>query len=158
MTTDLLKCIFVILHVITAAAWFGLGLRLAGRARSVLAMKETAAKAWSDDAQRSVYLMNVFIVLTLVFSLVAFFLGGGFAVYGPAYHTSLLLIVLMTLDQFLLVRPGWNGLQAALAGPSDSGNASDSFRKRIAMGVGVGHLMWLIILVLMFWNQLSRAF
>jgi hypothetical protein len=102
--------------------------------------------------------MNVFIVLTLVFSLVAFFLGGGFAVYGPAYHTSLLLIVLMTLDQFLLVRPGWNGLQAALAGPSDTGDAADSFRKRIAMGVGVGHLMWLIILVLMFWTELSRAF
>jgi len=154
----LLKWVFVILHIITAAAWFGLGLRLTGRARSVLAMETTTAKALIHDAQRSVYLMNVFIVLTLVFSLIAFFLGGAFAVYGPAYHTSLLLIVLMTLDQFLLVRPGWNGLQTALAGPSDTGDAADGFRKRIAMGVGVGHLMWLTILVLMFWDQLARAF
>jgi predicted ferric reductase len=85
-------------------------------------------------------------------------LGGGFAVYSPAYHTSLLLILFIILDQFLLIRPGWNGLQAALAGPSGTEEAADGFRKRIAMGVGVGHLMWLIILVLMFWNQLARAF
>jgi hypothetical protein len=154
----LLKWIFVILHIITAAAWFGLGLRLAGRARSVLAMEASVAKALVNDAQRSVYLMNIFIVLTLVFSLGAFFLGGGFAVYSPAYHTSLLLILFIILDQFLLIRPGWNGLQAALAGPSGTEEAADGFRKRIAMGVGVGHLMWLIILVLMFWNQLARAF
>lgn len=157
MTTYLLKYVFVILHIITAAGWFGLGLRLAGRARTVMSMEETAAQALIEDTQRSVYLMNVFIVLTLVFSLGAFFLGGGFAVYGPSYHTSLLLIVLMTLDQFLLIRPGWRGLQTALAGPSDA-DAADSFRKRIAMGTGIGHLMWLVILVLMFWPQLQQAF
>jgi hypothetical protein len=157
MTTYLLKYVFVILHVITAAGWFGLGLRLAGQARTAMSAEATAAQALVKDAQRSVYLMNVFIVLTLVFSLGAFFLGGGFAVYGPAYHTSLLLIVLMTLDQFLLIRPGWRGLQTALAGPSDA-DAAASFRKRIAMGTGIGHLMWLIILVLMFWPQLQQAF
>lgn len=156
MTVYLLKYIFVILHIITAAAWFGLGLRLSGQARTVRALEPAAAQALADDAQRSVSLMNVFIVLTLVFSLVAFFLGGGFAVYSPAYHTSLLLIVIMTLVQFLLIRPGWNGLQAALAGPT--ADAADGFRKRIAMGTGVGHLLWLIILVLMFWDQLARAF
>ena len=157
MTTYLLKYLFVILHIITAAAWFGLGLRLSGRARVVLNMKEAAARALLDDTQRSVYLMNVFIILTLLFSLGAFLLGGGFAAYGPAYHTSLLLIVIMVLVQFLLIRRGWNGLQAALAGP-DAPEAAESFRKRVAMGTGIGHLLWLIILVLMFWNQLRQAF
>ena len=157
MTAYLLKWIFVILHIITAAAWFGLGLRISGRARVVLSMKEAAAKALIDDTQRSVYLMNVFIVLTLLFGLGAFFLGGAFAVYGPAYHTSLLLILLMVLDQFLLIRPGWKGLQTALTGPGETG-APDRFRKRIAMGTGIGHLMWLVILVLMFWDELGRAF
>ena len=157
MTIYLLKYILVILHIITAAAWFGLGLRLSGRARSVLSLQEAEAIVLIQDTQRSVYLMNIFIVLTLVFSVGAFLLGGGFSTYGPAYHTSLLLILFMVAAQFLLIRPGWNGLQAALAGPEDTGVA-DRFRKRIAMGTGVGHLMWLIILVLMFWNELSRAF
>jgi hypothetical protein len=157
MTTYLLKYILVILHIITAAAWFGLGLRLSGRARSVLGLQEAEAHVLIQDTQRSVYLMNIFIVLTLIFSLGAFLLGGGFAVYGPAYHTSLLLILLMVAAQFLLIRPGWNGLQAALAGPQDTG-AADRFRKRIAMGTGAGHLMWLVILVLMFWDVLARAF
>lgn len=157
MTMYLLKYILVILHIITAAAWFGLGLRLSGRARLVTGMGESEAKTLLNDTQRSVYLMNVFIVLTLVFSLSAFFVGGGFAVYGPAYHTSLTLIVLMVLVQFLLIRPGWNGLQTALAGPDATG-AADSFRKRVAMGTGIGHLLWLTILVLMFWDELSRAF
>lgn len=157
MTTYLLKYILVILHIITASAWFGLGLRLGARARAVLSMQDAEASALIDDTQRSVYLMNIFIVLTAVFSIGAFLLGGGFAVYGPAYHTSLLLILVMVGIQFLLIRPGWNGIQAALAGPEDTG-AADRFRKRIAMGTGIGHLLWLIILVLMFWDVLARAF
>ena len=157
MTIYLLKYILVILHIITAAAWFGLGLRLSGRARSVLDLQDAEAHVLIQDSQRSVYLMNIFIVLTLIFSLGAFLLGGGFAMYGPAYHTSLLLMLVMVAVQFLLIRPGWNGLQAALAGPEDTG-AADRFRKRIAMGTGSGHLMWLIILVLMFWDVLARAF
>lgn len=154
MMAYLLQYLFVILHIITAAAWFGLGLRLAGRARVVLNMNEAAARALLDDTQRSVYLMNVFIVLTLLFALGAFFLGGGFAAYGPAYHTSLLLIVLLVLVQFLMIRAGWNGLQTALADAEEA----EPFRKRVAMGTGIGHLIWLTLLVLMFWGELRLAF
>ncbi len=154
MTNYLLQYIFVILHIVTAAAWFGLGLRLAGRARVVLSMSEAAAKALVDDTQRSVYLMNVFVVLTLLFALAAFFLGGGFAAYGPAFHTSILLLVVLILDQFLLIRPGWNNLPAVL----NDAAAAESLRKRIAMGTGVGHLLWFAILVLMFWDELALAF
>lgn len=153
----LLQYLFVILHIITAAAWFGLGLRLSGRARVVLNMQQPAARALLDDTQRSVYLMNVFIVLTLLFALGAFLLGGGFAAYGPAYHTSLLLIVLLVLVQFLLIRPGWHGLQSALTGGEQEGVA-EGFRKRVAMGTGIGHLIWLVLLVLMFWDELRLAF
>lgn len=157
MTTYFLQYLFVILHIITAAAWFGLGLRLSGRARVVLNMEDTAARALINDTQRSVYLMNIFIILTLLFSLGAFFLGGGFAAYGPAYHTSLLLILVLVLIQFLIIRPGWNGLQAARTHPESTHDA-EGFRKRIAMGTGIGHLTWLVLLVLMFWDELSQVF
>ncbi len=150
----LLKNIFVILHVITAAAWFGLGLRLSGQARSVTLLESTKAMPLANDIGRSVYYMNVFIVLTLVFSVVAFLLGGAFASYGPIYHTSLLLILIMTAVQLFVIRTGWNSLHEAL---SKGAGETEGPRKRVAMGTGIGHLLWLILLVLMFWNRIGPA-
>ena len=93
-----LKWLFVILHVITASAWFGLGLLLPRQARSVI---ETVAPdgPLATFTDRSVFLMNIFAVLTLVFGLIALFAGGGFEVYGWPYHTSITLILLLVLDQ-----------------------------------------------------------
>jgi hypothetical protein len=149
----ILKWILVILHILTAAAWFGLGLRLAGQARTVASGN---APALAEDAGRSVQWMNVFIVLTLVFAASAFVVGGlvggsnPFSFYGPQYHTSLLLILVLTGLQFFVIRPGWNGLTG--------GGDPESARKRVAIGTGVGHLVWLVILVLMFWNRLLGSF
>jgi hypothetical protein len=138
-----LKWILVVLHIITAAAWFGLGLRLAGQARTVA---EGNAPALAEDAGRSVQLMNVFIILTLLFSAGAFLVGGGFAGYGPAYHTSLLLILVLTGLQLFLIRPAWNALAGSEGDP-------ESARKRVAIGTGIGHLTWLVVLVLMLWRD-----
>ena len=152
MFTLTLKWILVILHIITAAAWFGLGLRLAGQARTVV---EKGLRGLADDAARSVRLMNIFVVLTFVFAAGAFFVGGGFGAYGPQYHTSLLLIVVLVGLQFFVIRPGWAGLRNGL---SEGEASAESARKRVAMGVGIGHLIWLVLLVLMFWDNFSVAF
>jgi hypothetical protein len=148
----LLKHLFVMLHVLCAAGWFGLALPLAGQARRAAAEPPQAAGPLLDLGARTVRLMTIFLVLTLLFALGGFFLGGGFAVYGPPYHTSLLLILVLLGVQLGLIRPGWQKLQAAVG----SGDA-DAARKRVAMGVGVGHLLWLIILVLMYWNRLTAS-
>jgi hypothetical protein len=150
----MLKSIFVVLHTITAAAWFGLGLRIAGRAREVIELGGDAGAALASDGADSVWQMNLFVVLTLVFSLGAFIAGGHFAAYGPIYHTSVTLIVLLVLDQLFVIRPGWNALQNAVAGGASlDADAAESARKRVAIGTGVGHLLWLVMLVLMFWNR-----
>ncbi|WP_245846178.1 hypothetical protein [Longibacter salinarum] len=150
-----LKWVFVILHIITAAGWFGLGLRLSAWARKTVELSGESARVMAEDGKRTVKLMNVFILLTAVFSVTAFILGGAFSVYGPAYHSSLLLIVLLLLDQFLVIRPAWDTLVTAVSsdGPS-SDDILASAKKRVAIGTGVGHLMWLILLVLMFANRL----
>lgn len=145
--------ILVVLHIITAAAWFGLGLRVAGRARRVTELDGEGAAALAADGQSSVWQMSVFVVLTLIFSLSAFVAGGHFAAYGPVYHTSITLIVLLTLDQFFVIRPGWTALQTAVTGGGGiDADAAESARKKVAIGTGVGHLLWLIMLVLMLWN------
>lgn len=154
----LLKWILVILHIITAAAWFGLGLRLAGQARTVLTLDGEAQATLAEDGQQSVWLMNLFIVLTLLFSLGAFVAGGHFSTYGPAYHSAVTLILLLTLDQFFVIRPGWATLQAYATGSGDpSKENAESAKTRVAIGTGVGHLLWLVLLGLMFVDRIGAA-
>lgn len=129
----MISSIAVLLHIVTAAAWFGLGLSLSAQARAAAA----------DAGTRTVTLMGVFSVLTLVFGLLALLFGRGFAGYGPQFHTSLLLIVVLVGVQYGLIRPAWNKLAAGDA----------SARGRLAMSTGIGHLVWLVILVLMLWEQ-----
>jgi hypothetical protein len=151
----LLKWILVILHIITAAAWFGLGLRLAGQARTVLDLDGAAQATLAEDGQQSVRLMNIFMLLTLVFSIGAFVAGGHFAAYGPAYHSAVTLIVLLTLDQLFVIRSGWSTLLAYATGDGPSDDAAQSAKTKVAIGTGVGHLIWLVLLGLMFVDRIT---
>ena len=148
-----LKWLFVILHVITASAWFGLGLLLPRQARSVV---ETGAPdgPLATFTDRSVFLMNIFAVLTLVFGLIALFAGGGFEVYGWPYHTSITLILLLVLDQFFVIRASWSTLKGTLS--TDADEARDA-ATRLATGTGAGHLLWLATLVLVFFRRMGLS-
>lgn len=137
----------VILHVITAAGWFGLALVIGGLARQAAAGAGTGVV---EEGAKTVKLMNIFIVLTFVFGLSAFFIGGGFAGYGPQYHASLTLVLILVGVQLLMIRPAWSRLASGAEG-------ADAGRKRMTMAVGIGHLIWLIVLILMFWNHYPLA-
>ena len=153
MLTLFLKHVFTVLHIITAAAWFGLALRLAGQARSVLALDRPAGLALAEDGDRTVRLMSLFALLTVVFSYITFGLGSAIQSYNLPYHLALSLILVLVAVQYALIRPGWKRLHLAVSGGTDG----EAARKRVAMGVGIGHLMWLVLLVLMFWNKLATA-
>ncbi|WP_022834454.1 hypothetical protein [Salisaeta longa] len=150
----MIKTLFVILHIITAAAWFGLGLRLSSRVRDVLNQSGQAAKALAEDTGQTVRFMTLFAVLTLVFSYAAFFWAGGFTnpAYGPQYHAATSLIVVLVLVQWFAIRGGWQTIQAAVTTGAEG--SLDGARKRVVIGTGVGHLLWLVLLVLMFWTPL----
>jgi hypothetical protein len=149
----LLKHIFTILHIITAAAWFGMGLRLAAQARTALKLDSPAALGLIDDTRRTVRFMNIFIVLTLIFAFITLGVGISTQAYGMQYHIASMLIVILVIVQFAMIRPAWNKLREVVAGGGD-GNAQ---RKRIAMSMGIAHLTWFILLVLMFWDKLRIA-
>lgn len=142
----MIQNILVLLHVITAAGWFGLALSIGGLVRQAAA---DGSAGIIEEGTKTVKLMNTFVILTLVFGLIAFFVGGGFAAYGPQYHTSILLVVILAVIQFVLIGSGWK----SLAGQGDSTSA----RKKVAMGTGIGHLIWLVVLVLMFWTHYPLA-
>ena len=148
-----LKYVFLLLHIITAAAWFGMGLRLATQARTVLRLERTAALGLADDTQRTIRFMGIFAVLTLVFGLATFVIGGP-ANYGVQFHTASLLIVILVAVHYVLLAPAWKKLRAAV----EAGTDAEAHRKRVAMSMGIGQLLWLILLVLMFWAQLRAVF
>ena len=149
----LLHQVFILLHIITAAAWFGMGLRLATQARTVLSLERSAALALADDVARTVHFMGIFIALTLVFAFGVLGLGGGYP-GRIQFHIASTLIVVLVAVQFVLVRPAWKKLRAAI----EAGTDGEGARKRIAMSIGVGHLLWFVLLVLMFWDTLRAAF
>lgn len=148
--------IAVVLHVLTAAAFFGLGLPLARTARS---FADSRAAVLGEQGARSVRLMTMFAVLTVLFAVTAFVTGGiaagtnPFAYYGPQFHTSVLLILVLAGVQLGLVQAGWKKLQEEVAA-----GGTISATKRVAMGVGIAHLIWVVILVLMFWSDLAAGF
>lgn len=145
----MLKNLLVLLHIITAAGWFGLALSFGSLARRAAA---EAGSALVDEGTKSVKLMNIFAVLTFVFGLLAFLLGGGFAVYGPNFHTSLLLILILVVVQYAMIGAGWR----RIAERTGDGRP-DAARKRVSAGIGIGHLIWLVVLILMLWTRFPLA-
>jgi len=138
----------VLLHVITAAAWFGLSLRLGPQAR----LAASGAAAVVEDGQHTVRLLNLFMLLTFAFSMGALGLGGGY-VGQMRYHIASALIVVLLAFQYFLIRPAWGRLARLAA----AGESAEPAARRIGMYAGLGHLIWLILLVLMFWNRFAAA-
>ncbi len=153
MSAGAFHVVLVLLHIVLVTVWFGLGLRLQFQAR---ALGEAAPGAGGVGASgptgfaemlrsagsRTVQGMTVTIIVFYAVAVANFFVGGGFAAYPPPYHIALTLGLVLVLVQVLLIQPAW----ARFAG----GDADA--RKRVAMGVGIGHALWLVLLVLMFFG------
>lgn len=150
----LLKNLLLILHVLTASAWFGLSLRLGGQAKFAVAGHPAVAV----DGTRTVSLMGIMIFLTFVFSMSLLMVGGGYPGLIQ-YHIASGLIVLLVGIQYLLLRPSWNSLRKAVeltnkSEVSEQPEKQVASRARfIAMITGGCHLLWFTILILMFWNR-----
>lgn len=147
-----LKTVLIILHLITAAAWFGMGLRLSRQARMISTAERAGALALAEDGRQVIKMMGIFAILTLVFGTLTMVAGGGFGYYRPQYHTSLLLLAGLVALQYLLIQPSWNGLTRSIG---DTGFEAGRYQGRIAAAMGIAHLVWLIVLVLMFWWRLT---
>ena len=135
----MLLVVLVIAHILFAAVWFGSSLALPTLSRAATA---GSGEAVAVAGGRIVQFMTGAVGLWYLFALAAFFVGGGFSAYTPPYHASLTLGLALVLIQLLVIRPSW----AKVAAGDESG------RKRLAMWLGVGHLLWFVILVLMFFG------
>jgi hypothetical protein len=147
--------LLILLHVLTASAWFGLSMRLGSQAK----LAATGQLAVAVDGLRTVSLMGVMLIATFVFSMALLMVGNGYP-GQMQYHAASLLIVVLLGVQFALLRPAWKRLRTAVETGSKNtesetnGNEASTHARKISMYAGIGHLFWLILLVLMFWNRL----
>lgn len=137
-----LKAFLVVLHILIAVSWFGLALRLQTLVRMV---HHLDAKGLGD---RTVLGMTVTAVLLPFVGLGAMLADPrGIVGFGPEYHTSVTLALVLAGVQLFGIHRVWRGLP-------ESGKA-----RLMPMWIGIGHLLWLVILILMLWPQyLAPAF
>ena len=138
----LVHTLTIALHVLFAASWFGLALALPALARA-------QASGGAPGGGRVLTMMNGAVVLFYVFAVANWTLGmqlGFRAQYNAwPYHTSISLGLALVVVQFLLIRTGWN----RLTNGTDAAEVAAG-RKRLGMGIGIGHAVWLGIFVLMY--------
>ena len=134
----LIHTITIAFHVLFAAAWFGMGIGLLPLSRARLA----GGPPEGDKLMRA---MNGSAVLFYVFAMANWTLGmqtGLRVQYNTwPYHTSLTLGLILVVVQFALIWRSWRKLVNGGGEPA---------QKRLAMGVGIGHLVWTILFVLMY--------
>ncbi len=146
----MLKEVLVFLHVLTAAAWFGMALRLSKQARKASSLDGAAAAALADEAVESVRLVGIFILLTFAFAMGILVLGGGYA--GEIqYHVASMLIFVLVILHYVVVQPAAKSLRTAV----ETGSDKVSPQRRVVIAGGIGHLLWVVILGLMFWNRFA---
>ena len=138
----LVHTLTIALHVLFAASWFGLGL-------AVPALARAAASGGAPSGGRVISMMNGAVVGFYVFALANWTLGmqiGFRAQYNAwPYHTSISLGLVLVVVQFLLIRAGWTRITTG----SDAADV-EAGRKRLGLGIGIGHAVWLAIFVLMY--------
>jgi hypothetical protein len=146
----------VVLHVATAAAWFGVTMRLTGEVRAIASADPSLAGGMAASTASAVRQLGMFLLLTLVFALGAVFTNGGFETYSWAYwwqvHVSLGLMIALIGVHYLVVVPSWRALVQAAGTPE-----AMSRRARLSAVFGIGHLVWLTILILMFYPRFTAA-
>ena len=147
--------LLILLQVLTASAWFGLSIRLGSQAK----LAATGQLAVAVDGLRTLSLMGIMLIATFVFSMALLMAGNGYP-GQMQYHAASALIVVLLGIQFVFLRPAWKRLYTAVeTGISDTesennGDGASMHARKISMYAGIGHLFWLVLLVLMFWNRL----
>jgi hypothetical protein len=146
----LLRTLLLVIHITAAAVSFGAPL---GVARLLRLSAHTSLPSFGvavKDVARRVLLARIGGVASLFSGVVLVFLNGGFGVVTKNYHVALALMWLLLGVQFFVTGPAIRrSKRLAEADVLDPAAVLESAR-RVGLGVGAGHALWTMILVLMF--------
>jgi hypothetical protein len=136
-------------HIALAAALFGAPLGMVRNLKTSLAAGPQAFKAAAADAATRGKIAGVSSVLVLLSGVGLIFIKGGFAEISKSYHVSLTLMLVLVAVGVVLLRPTVGKIGALAAAADLDAAAAGKLIKRLAMGTGIIHLLWAILLFLM---------
>ncbi len=139
------------LHVVFAAVIIGVTMGITRNARAAMQIGVDAFRLAAEDAKKRGIIASgcgVGILLTGVGLLLQ---KGGFANISPSYHIALTLGVVAMLVGLFMLKPAAEKLVAAGEGDAVDTEAATAAIKRFAMGAGINHLLWMIMLAMMIW-------
>lgn len=129
--------VVIALHVLFAATWFGLSLSLPALARPANGDAKVASAG-----DRIISMMGISVILFYLTGLGAFVMGARLDFpYGWPIHVAMTLGLLLVAVHYLLLRKAW---PKAVNGVGS-----------IGMALGIGHLLWLSMFVLMYLQRLG---
>lgn len=150
----LLRILLLLLHISSAAVVFAGPLGMTRNLRANLEIGGKALELAARDAARRAAFVGLGAIGTLATGVALIFLMGGFAVAPLNFHMALGLMFLALFVGLVVVRPQVQSIvkrTTNASAPADS-EAIRSAIRRIAMGQGIQHLLWLGMLTLMFYR------
>jgi hypothetical protein len=89
-------------------------------------------------------------ITTLFSGVIMVLLNGGFAIVPKNYHAALGLMWLLLGIGFFVTTPAVKKVRALAAASTLDETVAVALASKIGRAIGVGHLLWTLILVLMF--------
>jgi hypothetical protein len=145
-----LRLILLVVHIAAAAVSFGAPLGLGRLLRGVASLDAKAYELVAKDTAKRTGLGRICGLVSMFSGLALIFLRGGFGAVGKNYHTALLLMWALLGVQFFIARPVVRKLVAAIGGAVPSPQELSAAAGKLGMAIGIGHALWVTILILMF--------
>lgn len=142
--------LLVTFHVTCAAILFGLSLGLTGSCRRAMARGHEALRAAAEEVNRKGKILGGASVLTLLSGVSLIMSIGGFAAAPKNFHAAMGLMMVAMVISFGILKPAGESLVLATEGDSIKEDLANLSLKKMAMGSGILHLMWIGMLMLMF--------
>ncbi len=144
------KLALLALHISAAAILFGNTISIIGSCRRARNIDDSAFRHATLEAQRAGKIASIMSILVLLTGVGLIFTIGGFAAAPKNFHLALGLILVAIIFSFAWMKPNTDRLVASAAGDSVDSAAADAAMKKLAMGSGILHTLWLGILLLMY--------
>jgi uncharacterized membrane protein len=145
-----LRILILVIHISAAAVLFGAGLGLPRLLRKSFELGAPMFKLATEEVKKRAGWTGIASLATLWTGIALIFILGGFKAAPINYHISLTLMFGAILVNLLVARPAVKRLVFEGAKPEPSRDVVQASVKRLSMGQGIMHLIWVIILVLMF--------
>jgi hypothetical protein len=144
-----LRTVTLVIHISAAAMLIGANTGVVRNLTNTLELSREAFLIAVRDAAKRGAILGICSLLTLATGLALIFMMGGMAVAPLNYHMALGLMLGAIVVSSVLMRPsGAKLMEVAQAETLDKARAA-SLIKKLAMGQGILHLMWLVTLTLM---------